>query len=415
MRRGPGTPVPTLPPPAQHEHGTRRAGAIASGLKEQPYTAVNVNANTLSWHLPEHLSAYSELLPAPHPSALEVRSPRVMPYLPRTHFHNQRYGPFDTERDDRGKLRLPGPPRQREPEGDPETHLEPPTRVKYPIKRMTMADMRRRVRSILDWVNKVRADETRRVERTKILGLDISELPPIPLPEENEDVEMAEVGQEDPNGESQTTKPARAARVVDDSPRIRHGDGKTAAELLDELSHDLVTFQENYAAGLFAPTAHGSGDRPNGSVFGDSVPPTPVLPDQAHMVAVPLLPSVEDVGEAIADVPRVASAMGGEADVEGNGFVTSPISNLPLDPAPLDPTIAGLADAPADSEFETDLEPEQHFETLGKVVGSTEDVKVVEQLGAGGLDVYREGEVGLVVADKAEERVEVGEMIEAGG
>jgi hypothetical protein len=55
--------------------------------------------------------------------------------------------------------------------GETPTHLEPPTRVRYPTKRMTIGEMRKRVRNLLEYVGRVQAEEDKRAERAKLLEL----------------------------------------------------------------------------------------------------------------------------------------------------------------------------------------------------------------------------------------------------
>ncbi|ORY24281.1 hypothetical protein BCR39DRAFT_325129 [Naematelia encephala] len=212
-RKTAGTPVPTAP---AHEHGTRRAEKIANGIKEQPFTAVSVS--NLSFHLPDHLLAHSDLL-STSPVPLEVRSPRTMAFLPRNHFINQRYGPFTEDRDDDDNLLLPDEPPVREPTGEPGTHQEPPTRIRYPAKRITTGEVRKRVRHVLEYVGRVQQDEAKRHERAKLIGIDIK-----PLSKHDNELEP-----------------------LDDVLK-----GPTSAQLLDELTRDLITFQESFVQGMFA-------------------------------------------------------------------------------------------------------------------------------------------------------------------
>ncbi|RXK36770.1 hypothetical protein M231_05931 [Tremella mesenterica] len=221
-----GTPVPSAPP-TQHEHGTRRAGAIANGLITIPTVAVDVNR--LSWHLPDSLSQFSDILPTPHPVALTITTPRTLSSISRNHFAHQSYGPFTEDRDDRGELMLPNEPIGREPQGEVGFRLEPPSRVRYPPKRITTSEMRKRVRVMLDFVSRVQGEEVKRKERARLIGIDISSLPPrkkrrlVDKDERDEDEEM---------------------------PSIQE-DGQTSSKMLDELMRDLLAFQDTFAQTAF--------------------------------------------------------------------------------------------------------------------------------------------------------------------
>lgn len=165
-----GTPAPSIAGPALHDHGTRRAGALASGAREAPFVAVQLD--NLGWYLPEHLSPYASLLPSPLPLPLSVRSPRQLATLAKSHFINQKYGPFNADRDAAGKLILNVEGPEREALGEKgERHTEPPARVRFPAKRITGQEMRKRVRGMLEYVGRVQVEEGKREERRKRLGL----------------------------------------------------------------------------------------------------------------------------------------------------------------------------------------------------------------------------------------------------
>ena len=223
-----GTPIPALPPPAQHEHGTRRAGAIANGTIPAPNATYSVS--NLQWHLPDHLLGFSDLLPTSSPIAIEVRTPRVLPFLPKNHFHSQRYGPFSEDRDADGKLLLPNDPPAREPIGQPSTHLEPPARIRYPAKRITTAEMR----NVLDYVGRVKGEEGKRKGRAKILGIEVRSL--LTLPPVNGKVHEEEAMMVD--GDTEATK--------------AKSEPPTATQLIDDLTRDLLAYQETFAQGGFA-------------------------------------------------------------------------------------------------------------------------------------------------------------------
>ena len=249
--------MPSSAPPAQHDHGTRRAGAIANGTIPSPPTTFSVN--NLGWHIPDHLSAFSDLFPTPSPIALEVRSTRILPSLPRNHFHNQRYGPFSEDRDDQGKLVLPGEPPTREPVGQPTTHFELPARVRYPAKRITTAEIRKRVRNVLEYVGRVQVEEGKRKERAKILGIELLPLPANP---------MSETDGEAVSGDGEETGDLGEAVLEIADPRPEY---PSAAQLMDELTRDLIDYQEKLARGGFAPACP-----PTKSKTPDLLPITPI-------------------------------------------------------------------------------------------------------------------------------------------
>lgn len=257
------TPAPSLPPPAQHEHGTRRAGAIASGIIPPPPNTISVH--NLHWHLPDHLAAFSDILPGPDPIPLEARTSRTMATLSRNHFINQKYGPFTEERDEKGNLLLPEEPSPREVLGDPNTQLEPPTRVRYPARRITTADVRKRIRNMMDYVSRAQQEESRRKERAGLIGIDLNRLPTA--------VHL------DKDGNEQNSDAERLLATT-------FGQGQTSAEMMDELMKDLINFQENFAGMATAGNNFGvSPLPPTSAMFSSSMPPTPTVPDTTMMSA----------------------------------------------------------------------------------------------------------------------------------
>lgn len=170
---------------------------------------------------------------------MEVRTPRVLPFLPKNHFHSQRYGPFTEDRDEAGELFLPDDPPAREPIGNPSTHLEPPARVRFPPKRITTAEIRKRVRNLLDYVGRVQVEEGKRKERAKVLGIKIGSLsPPSRLHMQGDSSAVDEDNTMDVDG------PMEAREVKRDF--------RSSSELLGDLTRDLIACQETFAQGGFA-------------------------------------------------------------------------------------------------------------------------------------------------------------------
>ena len=288
--------MPNLPPPAQHEHGTRRAGAIANGTIPAPPTAYSVH--NLHWHLPDHLSAFADLLPSVLPSALEVRSPRILPFLPKNHFHNQRYGPFSEDRNEPGRIATYEPP-GREPIGTPTTHLEPPARVRYPTKRMTTAEIRKRVRSVLDYVGRVQSEEGRRKDRAKLLGIQVQSLLPHPTFLSEGDVSMDE-------GLGEKGEEVEGVRV----PRTKR---LSVTQCLADLKRELAAFQETMAQGAFASPLP-----PPIPKFSPRLLPTPTVTSDASMPSAEPVPSHEDAFAQVGgeDVDDVSCEGGGDIVLE---------------------------------------------------------------------------------------------------
>ncbi len=293
-----GTPVPVLPPPppppppppAQHEHGTRRAGAIANGTIPPPPTTYSVH--NLHWHLPDHLLSFSDLLPTPTPIAVEVRSPRVLSFLPKNHFHNQTYGPFLEDRDEQGNLVLPGDQPTREAIGSSTTHLEPPARIRYPAKRITRAEIRKRLRNVLDYMTRVHVEERKRKERAKLLGIKVESLPTRAKIDEQGDVNMEEAIADEPTQEIEAKPPKP--------------DPPNSTQILSDLTRDLIDFQFNLAQGGFA------------SPF---PPPIPTFPNLTPVT--PTFPSGFTMSQGESRLSAVDEVGRGEDAVEQTGHCES--------------------------------------------------------------------------------------------
>ncbi|OCF72860.1 hypothetical protein I204_06089 [Kwoniella mangroviensis CBS 8886] len=314
------TPVP-IAQPAQHEHGTRRAGALAAApVVYHPLTPES--ANHLSWFLPDHLSAFADLLPSTNPNALEVPAPRVLSYLPRNHYHNQRYGPFSEERDENGKLVLPDEPSGREVVGDQNTaQLDPPARPRYPVKRITTAEMKKRVRNVLEYVGRVQVEEGKRQERARLLGIKLTK------------VKSAAVDGDlygDVNMEEEPQRPEEEGKTSSPMP-----EQTKSMQLMDELTQDLINFQESFNSsgngnGYASPMPLTTSTFSNGNGGIDSVPPTPTLPNDptVSQLSVPTtaVPS-EVTTEAEAELSGKNVLKQGEGmDVYRQGIVSTVIT-----------------------------------------------------------------------------------------
>ena len=91
----------------------------------------NYDDDGLVWGLPEHLNHLSHLLPTKNPELLSIKIPN----------------------------------NKNENDNDIVVMKEMPTRVKFPGKRMTIGEMKRRVRSVLEYVGRVQIEAADRRER----------------------------------------------------------------------------------------------------------------------------------------------------------------------------------------------------------------------------------------------------------
>lgn len=148
---------PPSPTPSPSKSG-RRGGA--STLREgtgsragTPLLHAGTGKNS-SWGMPEHLSHLAHLLPSPQPESLLV-------HMPSTKGLNHARSNQDVDHGTR-----------------PSPHAftvldlsEPPTKVRFPGKRMTMGEMRKRVRNISDYITRTQLEALERGKRMKLLGI----------------------------------------------------------------------------------------------------------------------------------------------------------------------------------------------------------------------------------------------------
>lgn len=104
---------------------------------------------------------------------------------------------------------------------------------------MTVGEMKKRVRSVLEYVGRIQIEEVKRGERAKMLGLD-------KVPAEHDDEEHHE--DEAAGKEGEEAKPTSAEAIEPETAPLTR-----SMQLMDELTRDLIKFQEICEGG----TVHG--------------------------------------------------------------------------------------------------------------------------------------------------------------
>lgn len=370
-------------------------------------------------------------------------------------------------------MRLPSePPTTREPVGEKGTHLEPPARVKFPTKRITTGEMRKRVRNVLEYVGRVQGEEAKRKERAATLGIVVEPLPAKAKKQvdgasegdngkgedggghtidEEGDVEMTDAQEESAsrgegvtavvpaNGEAadpELERPEQAQERKEEdeeqtSKAVKAVDtatGPTSAQLLDDLTRDLIAFQETWAAGGFLspvpppsatfPTTNG--DFPSSGLAKSIVPE----PSEAEGSVVEGNVGEDELAQEVAeretaqeegvteDVDRTVQgstegdAAPNEAGTDQNQEqeVDTQRDGAPGEDAPEEERAVEqeqeqevvVDDVEADQE---DLVPE--LQDVPEAEGA--DAPTLEEVADEPVDVYREGQVGMIVAEPAEE------------
>jgi hypothetical protein len=151
------------------------------------------NVQDLDWALPDHLSHLYHLLPAASPVPLSVPSLNPLP-------------PNDSQS---GSNAASPSASSSSHSSQSEAHrlLEPPTRIRYPARRMSMPDMKKRTKTMLDYLARIQVEMAAR-----------SDSQPAVL--------LAHMGRPAPA----PPQPGQLASV----------------SMMDDLSRELIRFQERY-------------------------------------------------------------------------------------------------------------------------------------------------------------------------
>ena len=211
------------------EHSSRRtqtstAGGNAAGnsAASRAYHsshayAVSQQSLFTSWGLPDYLAHLENMLPSPTPRALEVRG---------------------TVLDPNGNLRE-----------TQELTTERGVKVKWPGKRMSVVDMNKRVRALVEWVGREQAAAMERTRRKEALekALQLQEAVQAAGEGGLMDVDTGADGASLPK-ENGTLHPGASAPDV-----LAGRDGEDGTmKMMEELMEELIRFQEQYGPGAKA-------------------------------------------------------------------------------------------------------------------------------------------------------------------
>ncbi|KAI9313876.1 hypothetical protein BX666DRAFT_555477 [Dichotomocladium elegans] len=156
---------------------------------------------------------------------------------------NRRSGPTPQHQERRSNGNKKGSPRPSTPDdlpsiqsywdhdGLPTREGSPPAKIKYPSPKMTIADMNKRAKQILEYVNKLQLDfagkRRERSNSTSSASSSLSSASTLPLIED---------GNHDTNKCSSPTTPIPAIHP------------ESAIEMMDRITHDLVQFQRKFGS-----------------------------------------------------------------------------------------------------------------------------------------------------------------------
>ncbi|KAJ8518288.1 hypothetical protein ONZ45_g4649 [Pleurotus djamor] len=186
---------------ASGQNGAGANNADARAYRNSHAYVVSQQPLFTSWNLPDYLSHLDQMLPTETPQPLEVRA---------------------------------SAPNGRE---SMERTVERGVRVKWPSKRMSVGDMNKRVRALMDWVGREQANAMDRGRRREALEKAFKELP---------------IPSQQPNGSTST---AQATNHEYGSASGFPGDDAAASAastmtMMEQLMEELISFQERFGPGV---------------------------------------------------------------------------------------------------------------------------------------------------------------------
>ncbi|KAJ6625600.1 hypothetical protein B0H10DRAFT_2002154 [Mycena sp. CBHHK59/15] len=206
-----------------HDHHTRRNNTAApnghastSAAVDSSRTYRNSHAYAVSqqpmftsWNLPDYLAHLEEMLPSETPQPLEV---------------------------------LSGGPASRA--GSIERTMERGVKVKWPSKRMSVGDMNKRVRALVEWVGREQASASDRGKRKEALEKALRE----------ELTKEAESGDGAPHDDSAMLldggpRPGRDRSAALAGQKYDASESSATMKMMEELMEELIGFQERFGPG----------------------------------------------------------------------------------------------------------------------------------------------------------------------
>lgn len=242
----PGSSSPS-PSPSKHRlaDGTRKTTSLRDVINNGSQMATptpNGSQNDYSkltnpgapWGMPDHLSHLAYLLPSltgPEPLIVNLASTKGMPST-----SSNKGAPSTATKD--GKT-------DRITRASPQafqnvSFVEPNTKIKFPGKRTTMGEMRKRIRNILDFVSRLQIESTERERRMKFLGI-VKEAKAVAVQETTsaesmEEDEPAQVEENKDQGLSVDAEKPETVQVSDEKDKDTTMKDADAEEIIDESS-----------------------------------------------------------------------------------------------------------------------------------------------------------------------------------
>ncbi|KAI0929915.1 hypothetical protein AcV5_006754 [Taiwanofungus camphoratus] len=204
-------------------HGTTANSHASASAASRAYHnshayAVSQQPLFTSWNLPDYLAHLEPMLPTEVPRPLEVRGSGI---------------------DSCGRESL-------------ELTTERGVKVKWPSKRMSVGDMNKRVRALVEWVGREQAsamERSRRKEAVEKALRDAQELGSEAIMGEEGNT-SGDVGTMTLDGTSTTESPVQEKRsVLNGFSAVSSNPGPSTMKLMEELMEELINFQERFGPG----------------------------------------------------------------------------------------------------------------------------------------------------------------------
>lgn len=187
------------------------ANAEARAYRNSHAYAVSQQPLFTSWGLPDYLAHLEHMLPSDTPQPLEVRSTSNNPSAPRS--------------------------------DSTDMTMERGVKVKWPSKRMSVGDMNKRVRALVEWVGREQASALERERRREALEKELREPPTLGAGDGTADVVMAV----DDSSSQPILQPNVALSAV--PKEINKESTSATMREMEELMEELISFQERFGPG----------------------------------------------------------------------------------------------------------------------------------------------------------------------
>ncbi|KAF8630645.1 hypothetical protein AX15_002796 [Amanita polypyramis BW_CC] len=214
-------------PTSSHGPGRSNSAEVSRAYRNSHAYALSQQPLFTSWGLPDYLAHLEEMLPTDTPQPLEIRAGP---------------GGAGTGRD------------------SVERTMERGVKVKWPSKRMSVGDMNKRVRALVEWVGREQASALDRARRREALEKALKDESAVIEPvssargqsvASNTDVPMAVDSEDNPPRMSGPT-PKQSTDAAPATSHIRGIDASKSSEtmkMMEELMEELISFQERFGPG----------------------------------------------------------------------------------------------------------------------------------------------------------------------